>query len=273
MPLTPMCGCRPSGSTAPEPVATGHRVLIAGVPGSSADWTRAGFADTTSTDFAQNHGGMSPILVMPDANGPSMDSECANSHAGRQRRDVPHRVDVPTFMRNEFDAATGPHSLAVAGLSAGGTCAITLALRNPSVFPIFGDYSGYTSPTFGQNDDEQDTITALYGGSTGELRGAQPGSTCLAVEPVSVHLGVVRSGRSRTSRRRWSMGQQLQQAWPSPGAHLAQTCLLQRRTARHNFQFWEMAFQDSLPWLSWKARPHPRSPRLPSGARCSPPSG
>jgi hypothetical protein len=53
--------------------------MISGVPGQSSDWTRASYADTTSTNFANKHGGMSPILVMPDAN-----------QDGRQRRDLRH---------------------------------------------------------------------------------------------------------------------------------------------------------------------------------------
>ena len=99
---------------------------------------------------------------MPDNNGDAQDTECANSSLGNAETYLVK--DVPYFMQANFNAAVGKHSLAVAGLSAGGTCAIMLALRNPTVFPTFGDYSGYASPTY-QNDDEQQTITILYGGS------------------------------------------------------------------------------------------------------------
>jgi hypothetical protein len=238
--------------------------LIAGVPGTSADWTRAGFADTTSTDFAELHGGVSPILVMPDANGPAGDTECANSVHGQAETYL--TKDVPTFMRNEFDAATGPHSFAVAGLSAGGTCAITLSLRNPSLFPIFGDYSGYTSPTFG-NDDEQDTITALYGGSQANYEAHNP-VHLLAVNQYPTISGWFEVGQQ--DQPSYGMDLQLHKLAVNK-AHLAQSCLLTPDGA-HNFQFWSMAFQDSLPWLSWKLGLTPQ-PRAPPGTSCTPPLG
>ncbi len=53
--------------------------LIAGIPGEPSDWTRAGYADTTSTDFSTHHHGLSPILVIPDNNGSVQDTECSNS--------------------------------------------------------------------------------------------------------------------------------------------------------------------------------------------------
>ena len=56
--------------------------LIAGIPGEPSDWTRAGYADTTSTAFAAAHQGKSPILVIPDNNGNVQDTECSNSKLG-----------------------------------------------------------------------------------------------------------------------------------------------------------------------------------------------
>ena len=137
--------------------------LIAGIPGEPSDWTRAGYADSTSTAFADAHHGASPILVIPDNNGNAQDTECSNSVLGNAETYLVK--DVPNFMQANFNAAIGKHSLAVAGLSDGGTCASILSLRNPQVFQTFGDYSGYASPTY-LNDNEQQTIAQLYGGST-----------------------------------------------------------------------------------------------------------
>ena len=146
--------------------------MLTGVPGEPGDWTRAAYADTTATDFARRNHGVAPLLVMPDPNGPTGDSECANSTlAGNAETYL--TKDVPNFMRSQFDAASGPKSFAVAGLSAGGTCAVTLALRNPTVFPTFADYSGYLEPSY-QNDDQQQTITDLYGGSTANFEAHSP---------------------------------------------------------------------------------------------------
>ena len=110
--------------------------------------------------------------MIPDNNGDkTQDSECSNSVFGNAETYLVK--DVPAYMQTEFNAAVGKHSLAVAGLSAGGTCATMLALRNPQTFSTFASYSGYASPTY-QNDDEQQTIAQLYGGSKANYEAHNP---------------------------------------------------------------------------------------------------
>lgn len=106
-------------------------MLLPGEPGSSSDWTAEGDADSTANVYAAQHGGLAPIIVMPDPNGlRTVDSECVNSQFGRAETYL--TVDVPAYLRSRFGAATGPHAMAAAGLSAGGTCATMLALRHPT---------------------------------------------------------------------------------------------------------------------------------------------
>ena len=64
-------------------------------------------------------------------------------------------------------------SIAIAGLSEGGLCATTLALNNPKEYAAFGNYSGDASPTY-QNDNEQQTIQTLFGGSTASYDAHNP---------------------------------------------------------------------------------------------------
>ena len=154
--------------------------LIAGVPGQPSDWTRAGYADTTSSAFAEQHHGVAPILVIPDNNGDkTSDTECSNSVFGNAETYLVH--DVPNFMQANFNAAIGKHSMAVAGLSDGGTCATMLALRNPKTFSTFASYSGYASPTY-VNDDEQQTIAAALRGLDGET--TRPTTRCTSSPPT-----------------------------------------------------------------------------------------
>jgi enterochelin esterase-like enzyme len=234
--------------------------LIAGVPGQPSDWTRAGYADTTSTAFAADHHGEAPLLVIPDNNGDkTSDSECANSVFGNAETYLVK--DVPNYMQAEFNAAIGKHSLAVAGLSAGGTCATMLALRNPTVFSTFASYSGYASPTY-QNDDEQQTIATLYGGSKANYE---------AHNPVTLLTG----GKYSGSAGYFTAGQQD----PQPLAAAKQLSDLAKRTGmqvcvytpdgEHSFVFWAAAFKTSLPWLSWRLGLTPPPKDLP--ASCDPP--
>ena len=234
--------------------------LIPGVPGQPSDWTRAGYADSTSTAFAHLHGGVAPILVMPDNLGSSQDTECSNSHFG----DVETYLvkDVPRFMASAFNAAVGKNSLAVAGLSAGGTCASILALRNPTVFRTFASYSGFSSPTY-LNDDAQQTVVDLYGGSHADYEAHNP-----------VHL--LTFGRFTGLAAWFTAGQSdspsvqdaAQLAHLAEGAGLAQVCLT-TPPGDHSFQFWAAAFARSLPWLSWRLGLTPAPTDVP--ATCTPP--
>ncbi len=233
--------------------------LIAGIPGEPADWTRAGYADSTSTSFAETHHGVAPILVIPDNNGNAQDTECSNSSLGNAETYLVK--DVPAFMQANFNAAVGKRSLAVAGLSDGGTCASMLALRNPTVFQTFGDYSGYTDPTV-LNDDEQQTITTLYGGSTANY---------LAHDPV--HL--LKSARYPGLAGWFTAGQ----SDPQPlAAAMTLSALAEKAGLQvcvstppgdHSFSFWAQAFRDSLPWMSWRLGLTP--PPKDAPAHCVPP--
>ncbi len=150
--------------------------LLNGTPGAPSDWTRAIYADATSLAFAEQHQGQAPILVMPDVNGSfAGDTECVNS---TMYGDVENYLtkDVPRFMQKNFNAKTGPGSIAIGGLSEGGTCAITLALNNPKEYSTFAVYSGFTSPTY-QEDNAQQTISALFGGSVASYNAHDP-DTC-----------------------------------------------------------------------------------------------
>jgi enterochelin esterase-like enzyme len=234
--------------------------MIAGVPGQPSDWTRAGYADTTATAFAEAHKGTAPILVIPDNNGvKTSDTECSNSVFGNAETYL--IKDVPNFIQANFNAAVGKHAMAVVGLSAGGTCASILALRNPSIFSIFASYSGYASPTY-INDNEQQTIVQLYGGSEADYEAHNP-----------VHL--LQTNKYSGSAGWFTAGQSDPQPLAAVGqlADLAKKAGMQVCTTTppgdHSFVFWAAAFQTSLPWLSWKLGLTP--PPKDTPAHCTPP--
>jgi enterochelin esterase-like enzyme len=234
--------------------------MIAGVPGTSSDWTRAGYADSTSSAFAAKHGGESPILVMPDNNGnKTQDSECSNSVFGKAETYLIR--DVPDFMEANFDAAVGKSSWAVAGLSAGGTCATMLALRNPTVFRTFAEYSGYATPTY-QNDNAAQTTVQLYGGSARDYQAHSP-------------LHLLQTNRYGGTAGWFAAGQ----SDPQPLAAVKRLSTLAKQAGLdvcvstppgdHSFAFWAAAFKTSLPWLSWRLGLTPPPKGLP--ADCDPP--
>ncbi len=228
--------------------------LIQGTPGYPYDWTRGARADRTSNAFADEHRGTSPILVMPDPNGSfTGDTECVNSHLGHVGTYL--TKDVPAFARKEFGAASGPNSLAVAGLSAGGTCSIMLAVRNPTIYQTFGDYSGYQAPSIGEGLDVVETVKGLFDGNRGDYDAHDP-RLILKDKRFPGMAGWFEVGGQDSEA-------DIAQKVMAPLARRAgiDTCVRVVPGGGHDFDTWEQAFKDSLPWLSWRLNltPKPRT--------------
>jgi S-formylglutathione hydrolase FrmB len=234
--------------------------LLAGIPGTPSDWTRAGFADQTAREFADAHKGIAPIIVMPDSNGTAgADTECVNSSLGRAETYL--TVDVPNYIRKNFNAKTSPNSMAIGGLSEGGMCALMLTLRHPDIYRTFADYSGLTGPTVGNLVDPAATTQKLFGGSAAEYRAHNP--LVLLKAGTFKQLGgwfeVGTADRAPLQAQRTLVPLAIK-----AGIH---TCSREVPGAGHNFDLWTEAFQDSLPWLAYRLGLTPRPD--PAPARCS----
>jgi S-formylglutathione hydrolase FrmB len=234
--------------------------LLHGTPGSPSDWTTSSYADATALAFAEQHHGLAPILVMPDVNGSwGGDSECVNGTMYGAVETYLTRT-VPQFMRKNFNASTAQGSIAIAGLSEGGTCSVTLALNNSKDIPIFADYSGDESPSY-YSDNQQQTIQALFGGSLANYNAHNP-PYILAHQRFEGMSGWFEVGAQDTDASPATV-HALQQLASNAGID---TCIA-TPPGTHNFAFWKQSFADSLPWLSWKLELTPQPQSVP--AQCS----
>jgi S-formylglutathione hydrolase FrmB len=140
-------------------------MMLAGVPGQPANLIRAGNATIVADSYASSHGGRAPILVFPDANGSfTGDTECVDGP--RENADTYLTEDVPRFVESAFSSAAGPARWATLGFSAGGTCAMELALGHPDVFGTFVDIEGDAFPNLGTRSNARAlAIAGLYGGN------------------------------------------------------------------------------------------------------------
>jgi len=234
--------------------------LLHGTPGDPSNWTKSANADGIALAFAEQHHGVAPILVMPDINGSwGADSECVNSTMFGAVETYLTQT-VPQFMQKNFNAKTGPGSVAIAGLSEGGLCATTLALNNPKVYAAFANYSGDASPTY-QYGSRQQTIATLFGGSQASYDAHNP-PYLLTHQRFTGLAGWFEAGA--------------QDAGALQGAHTLQplalragidTCIT-TPPGGHSFDFWAQSFTDSLPWLSWKLELTPQPQSVPG--RCAP---
>jgi S-formylglutathione hydrolase FrmB len=151
---------------------------------------------------------------------------------------------VPAFARSQFNASDSAGSLAIAGLSAGGTCSVMLALRHPQVYPTFASYSGFASPQF-EETTQAETIDILFGGSEEAFAEHDPAE-------------LLRDGHFDGMAGWFEVGNQdvvpaeaarsLQAA--ASGAGIS-TCILVR-PGGHDYDLWSQALVDSFPWLAWR---------------------
>ncbi len=218
--------------------------LLAGVPGAPSDWTRAGFADQTASAFAQAHGGVAPIIVMPDANGSEGgDTECVNSPLGNAETYL--SVDVPAFMRSTFGAQTGPDSMAIAGLSAGGMCATMLALRHPTIYNTLRRLRRADQPDGRRGGRTRRRRSRPC--SADRRRPTRPTTRCTCSRPNSYpgmaawfEVGGADSGSVAAQRQLAPLARQ---------AGIS-TTTIEVPGDGHDFDLFSKAFADSLPFLS-----------------------
>lgn len=215
-------------------------VLISGSPASPSEWLSGGYVDRYSDAFASAHHGFAPILAMVDVNGSlTGDTECVDRTGSLSETYA--LVDVRRDLISRFGVTTDPRRWAVAGLSAGGTCALDMALRHPSSFGAFGDFGGEATPSVGS---PATTLRVLFHGSS-VARAAYDPKLLLARHTYPGFHAMFVVGTSDPGR-----GAILTQAREAARAGMrVDTRLVQ---GGHTFWVWRTAFRDFLPF-AWQA--------------------
>lgn len=145
-------------------------VLVAGQPGTPRDWLDGGRLVATMDAFAAAHSGLAPVVVVPDSLGSQLaQTLCVDSARGHAFTYL--TVDVPSWIRSSLQVDADPAHWAIGGVSAGGTCALQLAVNAPSVYPTFLDLSGPAAPTIGS---ERQTVADFFRGDQAAYRQVNP---------------------------------------------------------------------------------------------------
>jgi S-formylglutathione hydrolase FrmB len=234
--------------------------LLHGTPGTPEDWTRAGRADVTADRWAGAHGGMAPIIVMPDPNGGfTADTECVDG--GRSRAETYLATDVPAWVVRHLGAAAGRRSWVVAGNSEGGYCALDLALRHPDRYGTFLDFSGLDRPTFPGG------AARLFRGSTNavtEHTAAWILTSHRPAEPLAAWFEVGSADGANTASAR-----RIAALAASAGI---ETHIVILPRSGHTWRVWERAFRDAFGWTAYRTgltpavEPYPAPPAGSRGA-------
>ena len=227
-------------------------VLLQGTPGTPADWTRGGEADVTVDTWAAAHGGVAPILVMPDPNGgPFADTECVDGKEGAAETYLTQ--DVRSYVGRTFGAAMDRTSWAIGGLSEGGQCAVTLTMRHPDLFSVF--------LAFGADDhlSHDGGLTNLFRGSArsawSQAEAYAPRHLLTQTPPVPVSgwfgAGQADGGLTATAQRMDALAR-----GSGIDSHLGLI-----PDAHHTFRVWRDAFAQALPWVVARFRTVTYPPR------------
>lgn len=165
-------------------------MLLPGQPGSPRDWFSGGKLARTMDAHAARHGGLAPVVVVPDATGGQFENPlCADS---RKKRAATYLAeDVPAWVRQNLSVDPAPQAWAVGGYSYGGTCALQLATRFPEVFRTFLALSPDAEPDLGGGREE--TIRDAFAGDRGAYALANP-LTRLAAQRFPDSAGVLVAG-------------------------------------------------------------------------------
>jgi S-formylglutathione hydrolase FrmB len=227
----------------PEKVDLPVIVLLAGEPGSPNDWLNGGGAKQTLNAFAAEHHGVTPIVAMVDDLGSQFnDTECVDSSRGNAETYL--TVDVPNYLKANFDVSASPSNWAIGGLSDGGMCGAMLALRHPNTFHYFLDLGGTSGPNVGS---QIATIADLFHGSQENFDEHQPLYLLQHGSWKDSGLGGYFAVGSSDSTDIVSAVQSLYHQSAASGLDVAE----ETTQGRHTFAVWQQQFHDALPWLSY----------------------
>lgn len=229
-------------------------MMISAELNTPADWLRAGGAVDTVDGFAAAHGGSAPVLVFVDATGAfDNDTECVN---GRRGNAADHLTkDVVPYMASNFGVSSDRANWGIVGWSMGGTCAVTLTVRNPEIFSAFVDISGDIGPNSGT---KAQTIDRLFGGDAGAWAAFDPTTIIVRHGHYSGIAGwfdvagTVGKGGAIVADRAGNPESQDVAARSTCALALPHgiRCAVVAQPGRHDWPFAAGAFAAALPWLA-----------------------
>lgn len=145
-------------------------VMLAGNPGSPAQWFDSGGADITLEQYQSEHGGRSPILISVDGTG-SMTANPICVDGPTEKVQTYLAQDVPSQIKKKFRVQPDQQKWTIGGLSYGGTCALQIVTNAPDSYGTFLDFSGQKEPTVG---DHSKTVQQFFDGDEDAFAAINP---------------------------------------------------------------------------------------------------
>jgi S-formylglutathione hydrolase FrmB len=259
-----------TGNTPPKLPAV---MMIAGEFSNPSNWIRTGNAISVVDGYAKAHGGAAPVLVFVDNSGSfNNDTECVNGPRGNVADHL--TKEVRPYVISQFGTSADPVNWGVVGWSAGGTCAIDLAVMHPDLFTTFEDIGGDRGPNSGT---KQQTIDRLYGGHAAAWDAFDPRTVMAKHGPYSGVAGYFDDSQEPADDKSKDLPDRPRDRLAPVGfggyddddefrekgalpdlckAALAVNigCTLHVYVGYHTWQFAARAFSDAMPWIAQRVQ-------------------
>lgn len=214
-------------------------VLLAGQPGSPEDWLNGGRLQQTMDAFAAQHGGLAPVVVVPDPLGsPVVNPLCSDAAQGKVASYL--EQDVPAWITRNLQVDQDHRHWAIGGISNGGTCSMQVVTRVPELFPTFLNMSGEPHPTLGS---ESRTLADGYGGDRALMAANDP-ATLMQRRQYPQVAGIISVGTQDATYR------PTQQEMYAKTRAAGMDTQFREYPGKHAWTLWGNALQDQLPWLA-----------------------
>jgi S-formylglutathione hydrolase FrmB len=214
-------------------------VLLAGQPGGPRQWVDSGRIQAMMDTFALHHGGLAPVVIMPDDLGSNFANPlCMNSRRGNVETYL--TVDVPNWVTTHLQVRSPDRGWAVGGFSEGGTCAIQLATQAPRLYPIFVDISGQLEPTLG---NRHLTISKVFGGDA---------AAYLRVDPIVVmaHIRFPGDAGVFVGGAKDSVYTPQQRMMYLAARHAGMQVTFMKLPGGHDWRVWRGGLERNVAWLA-----------------------
>ncbi|MDH6577162.1 alpha/beta hydrolase-fold protein [Kitasatospora sp. MAP5-34] len=217
-------------------------VLLAGQPGTPADWVNSGGLQRLLDGFAAAHDGLAPVVVVADPIGsPWNNTLCLDSRIAKAQTYLAQ--DVPDWVHAHLQTATGRTAWSIGGLSLGGTCSLQLAVDAPQVYGSFLDISGQDAPTLGSHSR---TVKAAFGGDETAFDAVDPLHVMARRRfPDTAAVFVVGAGDGE-------YGPQQRKAYAA-AVKAGMTAKFQTVPGGHDWNTFRAGLGGNLPWLAQQA--------------------
>lgn len=181
----------PPAALVPNPPKLPVLVLLSGQPGGPVNIILAGRLTVAMNQYARSHGGLTPIIVVPDQLGAATSNPmCVDGPLGNSATYI--TVDVPNWIRTHLSVQTQAGAWGVGGYSQGGTCSLQFGTGYPGIFGTIVDMSGEARPADGTR---QQTIDRGFGGDEAAYEAADPVAIMQRNAPYADTLAIIATGQ------------------------------------------------------------------------------